>query len=71
MKRTNRSIAGRYVGIDEDGRRPSTAAGQPAELLAPDAAVLEDEDEDDSDDDFVGAGEDEDELDDESFGLEP
>lgn len=48
MKRRKRSIAGRYVQIDGDGRRPSTA-GQLAELEAPLGALL-DEDEEDEDD---------------------
>lgn len=66
MKRRKRSIAGRYVQIDADGRRPSTA-GQLAELDAP-LGVLLDGDEDDEDD--VEGDEDDSEVVDVDFGFD-
>ena len=72
MKRRNRSIGGPYVGTGDDGRRPSTAESQLAELVAPDEAGLGD---DGAEDDFAGADEDSDvddvEFEDEPFELEP
>jgi hypothetical protein len=75
VKRRKRSIAGPYVEIGVDGRRPSTG-GQLAEALAPDGVVLglEEPAEVDADEDSDGEeldGVEADEFDDEPFALEP
>jgi len=71
MKRMNRSTGGPYVGIGDDGRRPSTAGGQLAELAVPDLTGPDVVGLDGDDgDDFAGADEDSDEDDDLDSDLE-